>query len=97
MSVLCNQPVQCSAFSEQMTHAIFGTFDQTLSNGEVAYSHENTLRLALQDSNLARHNADNYALYALACYLSRTDWSTDPNNIQYGGLQHDELISSPRA
>ncbi|KAL8644678.1 MAG: hypothetical protein Q9226_007643 [Calogaya cf. arnoldii] len=69
----------------EMSHALFSTDDYILDNGERAYAHKNTLLLAQDDHNKARENADNYAFYALACRLARTNWSTNPFKIEYGG------------
>ena len=67
-----------------MTHAISGTLDEKLANNQAAYSHENTLRLALEDPNKARNNADNYQYLALAAYFNSSTWSIDPNNLTPG-------------
>lgn len=70
-----------------MTHALFGTDDQNLTNTETAYSHKNTLILAQENATLARTNADNYAFFSMAAYWGRARWSTDPYHLIQGDGQ----------
>ena len=66
-----------------MTHALWHTSDHRLelTTGEPAYGHENTLRLAQENITMARTNADNFVMFAMAVYWHRGKWSTDPNNL----------------
>lgn len=68
-----------------MTHALYGTGDQKLTNGETAYGHKNTLIQAREDAAKARNNADNFAFFAMTAYFDRASWSTDPYNLEKGG------------
>lgn len=56
-----------NTFFHELSHAVFGTADEALTDGNTAYGAQQALALVGQDSTKAKNNAENWGIFIEAC------------------------------